>query len=212
MSYTPIPENPRRWRSITKLLRNLFNFGLNPSAREIKASLCTMDRGDSLVVHTRAQNAAVIIRSLHDTMRFDIFEVSAPNDKVMGGGKLLREFPGPAIAIPHSMTEDNDFISGLAIFFSRMSAEAIEAIHDVKKDASFMRTSRHNCCNFDDTCRCIPMSSLSLGATYLFSLLSCISAYHIPISSLSLISAYHRCLFVTVHKRPSCHYCISSLY
>jgi len=45
MSYTPMPENPRRWRSITKLLRNRLDFRLNPSAREITASLCAMDRG-----------------------------------------------------------------------------------------------------------------------------------------------------------------------
>lgn len=45
MSYTPIPENPCRWRSVTKLLRNLLKFGLNPSAREIRASLCAMARG-----------------------------------------------------------------------------------------------------------------------------------------------------------------------
>jgi len=30
------------------------------------------------------------------------------------------------LAIPHSMKEDGDFISGLASFLSRMSAEAIE--------------------------------------------------------------------------------------
>jgi hypothetical protein len=43
--YTPLPESRHRWKVITKLLQNLVDLRLDPSADEIQESLLALDNG-----------------------------------------------------------------------------------------------------------------------------------------------------------------------
>jgi hypothetical protein len=53
----------------------------------------------------------------------------------------------------HLLASWNTYTRGMWPYTGYLSSIGVaQSIHDVKKDASFMRTSRHNCCNFDDTC------------------------------------------------------------
>src|SRR6266571_8389764 len=53
-----------------------------------------------LVLHIHAQNAAIILRRLRDTMVFEAFEVSPPPEAVMQvEGKLICSYPGPAVEL-----------------------------------------------------------------------------------------------------------------
>lgn len=77
-------------------------------------------------MHIRAQNAAVIIRKQSTTTTFEVFEVQAPNQEVMSvPGKLVQSFPGPAVEVPNSVTEDLGFFEEIANFLVRMDNDVL---------------------------------------------------------------------------------------
>ena len=55
---------------------------------------------DILALHIHGQNAGLIIRRYSDEYSFESFELSPTTVAVIGAkGRLLRNFPGPAIAV-----------------------------------------------------------------------------------------------------------------
>ncbi|KAG8707112.1 hypothetical protein FRC09_002025 [Ceratobasidium sp. 395] len=86
-----------------------------------------MQPGDVLALYIHEQNAAVLVRKAVADTTFEIFEAQAPNASVMSApGKLVRHFPGPAIQVPNSVSEDAGFIREISHFLSRMNADILE--------------------------------------------------------------------------------------
>ncbi|KAG8770450.1 hypothetical protein FRC12_004246 [Ceratobasidium sp. 428] len=86
-----------------------------------------MRSGDVLALHIREQNAAVLVRKNPSDTTFEIFEVQAPNAAVMSTpGKLVREFPGPAIQVPDLVFYDPGFIEEISNFLAHMNLDTLE--------------------------------------------------------------------------------------
>lgn len=61
-------------------------------------------------VHVTKQNAGMIIRAAQDTVVFEMFELCPDNKSVMTtGGRLVRQFPAAAIAVPSETSQDHEF-------------------------------------------------------------------------------------------------------
>ncbi|KAG9102907.1 hypothetical protein FRC06_000826 [Ceratobasidium sp. 370] len=125
-----------QWARMSAMLSRLAQ-AVEPSFREVQLgqNMSQMQVGDVLALHIREQNAAVLIRQSSTATTFEIFEVQAPNVTIMSApGKLVRHFPGPAIQVPSSTSQDPGFIEEVAIFLSRMSVDAphsqVAALHE----------------------------------------------------------------------------------
>ncbi|KAF7971941.1 hypothetical protein HWV62_19393 [Athelia sp. TMB] len=118
-----------RWGKIKKMLENLRSTQESEalSQERIRQSIAHMKIGDVLALYIRAQNAGIIIRRTFNESLFESFEVSLPNKDVMAAeGKILRCFPGPAIAVPHSTASDQFFIKELSSFLVHMHVDVID--------------------------------------------------------------------------------------
>ncbi|KAG2137479.1 hypothetical protein DEU56DRAFT_945983 [Suillus clintonianus] len=127
------------WTSTLKMLRNLkdsIRFNVM-SAKEIESQINAMDNKDVLVYMIRAQNAAVVMRRLESETIFESFEVSPDPTAVMGAkGKLICSYPGPAIAVPDTITNDATFSAELANFLVHMDQDVLDAAPTRKKARS----------------------------------------------------------------------------
>ncbi|KZP03932.1 hypothetical protein FIBSPDRAFT_844484, partial [Athelia psychrophila] len=118
-----------QWDGIAKMLKHLRGTqGSNAlSEEEIRRSIADMQLADVLALYIRAQNAGLIIRKLDDASIFESFEVSLPNAEVIAAqGKILRCFPGPAIAVPHNTANNPSFIRELSSFLVKMHVDVID--------------------------------------------------------------------------------------
>ena len=76
--------------------------------------------------HIRAQNAALILRRLQNTMIFEVFEVSPTPEAVMGTkGKLICSYPGPAVELPLDVAQDRSFVEQLVSFLMHMDVDRL---------------------------------------------------------------------------------------
>ncbi|KAG2137478.1 hypothetical protein DEU56DRAFT_736818 [Suillus clintonianus] len=127
------------WTSILKMLRNLkdsIRFSVM-SAKEVESQINAMDNKDVLVYMIRAQNAAVVMRKLEAETIFESFEVSPDPTAVMGAkGKLICSYPGPAVAVPDTITNDATFSAELANFLVHMDQDVLDAAPTRKKAKS----------------------------------------------------------------------------
>ena len=90
-------------------------------------------------MHIRAQNAALIIRSLpsDDVVQFEVFEVSPQNTAIMSTkGKLLCSYPGPAIQIPADIFMDESFCQELSSFLIQMDVDCLDSTPTASKAGS----------------------------------------------------------------------------
>jgi hypothetical protein len=72
--------------------------GINDS--ELLRVLGSLTEGQSIPVHIREQNAAVIATRQQETLVFETFELSPSNETVIAAkGRLIRCFPGPAVCL-----------------------------------------------------------------------------------------------------------------
>ncbi|KAG9126633.1 hypothetical protein FRC07_002686 [Ceratobasidium sp. 392] len=111
-------------RMLSKFARNVKN---TLEESQLQYDMSYMQSGDVLALHIREQNAAVLVRKAPSTTAFEIFEVQAPNESVMSiAGKLVRHFPGPAIEVPNSISDDSGFIQEIAHFLFRMNGDILE--------------------------------------------------------------------------------------
>ncbi|KZP04846.1 hypothetical protein FIBSPDRAFT_1054420 [Athelia psychrophila] len=125
-----IPADERdRWDRVTKMLQHLQATQEFASLykESLIESIAGMQTGDIRALYIRAQNAGLVIRKLSDQTVFEMFEVSLPNETVMAAeGKILRSFPGPAIAVPHTTANNPLFIEELSSFLVQMHVDIIE--------------------------------------------------------------------------------------
>lgn len=100
-----------------------------------------------ITLHIVAQNAGLIIRRTPDAYLFEIFELSPKSADVVGSkGRLVRCFPGPAIAVPTGRIQDHEFIQQLAVCICKLDHETPEealaenwnarSLHDETRDTT----------------------------------------------------------------------------
>ncbi|KAF8602020.1 hypothetical protein BDV93DRAFT_584535 [Ceratobasidium sp. AG-I] len=117
-----------QYTCISRLLSHLSQTLENPLSTEtLQKTMSGMEIGDVLALHIRAQNAAILIRKQSTVTTFEVFEVQALNQEVMSvPGKLVRSFPGPAVEVPNSVTEDSGFFEEIANFLVRMDNDVLK--------------------------------------------------------------------------------------
>ncbi len=96
-------------------------------------------------MHVRAQNAAVVVRVLLDHVRFEIFEVSPPNNVVVStNGRLLCSYPGPAVQVSPEIFFDERFLQELASFLIQMDVDVLDSTATTVKAGSTVREVRES--------------------------------------------------------------------
>ncbi|UNI17477.1 hypothetical protein JDV02_003817 [Purpureocillium takamizusanense] len=82
--------------------------------------------GVTIPVHVVAQNAGVIIRSTSSGIRFEVFELSPPNEAVYStSGRLRRYFPEDVVTVPQDVFNRGDFQKTMATTLTTMSREIV---------------------------------------------------------------------------------------
>ncbi|KAG0693884.1 hypothetical protein DFH29DRAFT_1084074 [Suillus ampliporus] len=113
------------------------------SAEEVESQISAMLNKDVLVYMIRAQNAAVVMRKLESETIFESFEISPDPTAVMGTkGKLICSYPGPAIAVPDTNTNNATFPAELANFLVCMDQDVLDAAARRKKAGSTILEER----------------------------------------------------------------------
>ncbi|KAL0058901.1 hypothetical protein AAF712_014383 [Marasmius tenuissimus] len=133
------PDERLLWDPVVKMLDNLCTlYKHEGSLTEDNLVNCfaNMNDGDVTALLIRSQNAGVIVRKHQDRTVFELFEVSAPNEKVMSTtGKLVSSYPGPAIAVPSPSATSTEFIAAVADFLVQMHSIVIKAAMPTTKKA-----------------------------------------------------------------------------
>ncbi|TAQ90964.1 hypothetical protein B7494_g730 [Chlorociboria aeruginascens] len=115
------------WQRTAKMVKNFLAYTDSDGALftdEVNKSLATMSDKDSLVFRIEAQNAGLIIRKMDDEYHFEAFELSPQTAHVMStNGRLVRCFPGPAVAIKQDLMRDDGFRQELINFLAIMNVE-----------------------------------------------------------------------------------------
>lgn len=92
---------------------------------------------DVLALHISSQNAGLIVRRLPNTYSFESFELSATNESTMGTvGRLLRSFPGPAVAVGSARFADANFCKEIAQLLEILSCETPSESKPISRKAS----------------------------------------------------------------------------
>ncbi|KAF8309218.1 hypothetical protein DL93DRAFT_2158528 [Clavulina sp. PMI_390] len=112
-------RNPT-WPSVLAMLQFVADYYPYPSKEALEGRLANLRPGYHIAIHVGGQNSGVIVRNEGNCMRFEMFELSSPNEVVMKANKVLCQYPGPAIDIPLSWQQDSDFIAELASFISQL--------------------------------------------------------------------------------------------
>ncbi|KAK3937045.1 hypothetical protein QBC46DRAFT_320431 [Diplogelasinospora grovesii] len=70
--------------------------------------------GDHVLFHLRAQNAGILLTAASQDIRFEAFELLAPNEEVMQDpGRLIRAFPDCAVDVPCRTVKNEMFLDEL---------------------------------------------------------------------------------------------------
>ncbi|EKD21257.1 hypothetical protein MBM_00370 [Drepanopeziza brunnea f. sp. 'multigermtubi' MB_m1] len=124
-------HNDARW----PILIDSFNLLLSEnedgffSESELADALGSMLVGGIHVLHVRSQNAGIIVRRTQDSYVFESFELSPTTDVVINTqGRLLRSFPGPAIAISDDRVADVNFREAFAQLVTQLSVEVLQDV------------------------------------------------------------------------------------
>ena len=158
-----LPESQRQqWSIIIDMLRIFGNAGI-PDKNQLTEKILGMKNGGEytevydfqidhsffyiyigvIVLHIRAQNAALILRRHPHVMVFEAFEVSPPPEAVMEvTGKLICSYPGPAVELPHGIAQDPSFVEQLVCFLNNMDIDRLDAEPTTTKAGSEVQESR----------------------------------------------------------------------
>ncbi|KAF8970976.1 hypothetical protein BDZ97DRAFT_1901937 [Flammula alnicola] len=118
----------QQWSSISKMLKTLLETTRDLDKDVLVKDILRLGDGEVLVFHIHAQNAALILRRLRDTMIFEAFEVSPTPEAIMGAeGKLICSYPGPAVEIPLYVARDLSFVEQLVSFLVHMDVDRLDA-------------------------------------------------------------------------------------
>lgn len=92
--------------------------------------------GIPIALHIRAQNAGVLISKEPDQIRIDTFELSPLNNAIMTTkGRLLRSFPGAAVAMDLNDFRQPGFQATIVQMLSNMSSEEVGGMQPKAKKA-----------------------------------------------------------------------------
>ncbi|KPM35472.1 hypothetical protein AK830_g11109 [Neonectria ditissima] len=100
--------------------------------------LCHSEMPEASVVafHIEAQNAGVILRKTTGSVVFEVFELSPTNVSVNSTrGRLVRQFPATAIAVPSGCFENSNFQSVLIKTLVNMSHQTEKSMKPKAKKA-----------------------------------------------------------------------------
>ncbi|KDQ56359.1 hypothetical protein JAAARDRAFT_132520, partial [Jaapia argillacea MUCL 33604] len=139
------PDAQERWTPIVKMLKNLTSSHKLGAlaADDVSSSIARMEPGDTLTFLIRAQNAGLLVRKFVDKTIFESFEVSVPNEKIMGAkGKLLCSYPGPAIGVLCKIVEDSSFLTELSSFLAHMDVDILDSAPTTEKAGSAVIETR----------------------------------------------------------------------
>ncbi|KAI0076422.1 hypothetical protein K474DRAFT_1755904 [Panus rudis PR-1116 ss-1] len=137
-------SDPEPWYPVVGMLQHLQDSADQSLERQSLAKhMLAMEPRDVLALHIRAQNAGVVIRKEIGRMVFEVFEVSPPNREVMGtAGKLVRQYPGPAVAVSRDVCDDQYFLDELASFLCQMDVDILDSTATSTKAGSTVSEER----------------------------------------------------------------------
>ncbi|KAK4551476.1 hypothetical protein LTR86_011153 [Recurvomyces mirabilis] len=110
--------------------------GAGTSEEELRSVLGDLSEGQYLAVKVHAQNAAILISRIGKQLIFETFELSPRNQDVLDTkGRLLRTFPGLAVAVDIKELQQADFVATIAHTISLMSSTAVPEMQPQSKKA-----------------------------------------------------------------------------
>ncbi|KDN34293.1 hypothetical protein RSAG8_12618, partial [Rhizoctonia solani AG-8 WAC10335] len=154
--YPARSEASIQWSRIELMLQRLYEYAEIPFKQ---AQLCDGMKnmrpkgesntfGNSLSLYIRAQNAGVIIRKHDNNTIFEAFEAQAQIKDVMSvPGKISRLFPGPALNVPNSVANDNDFVEEVARILAEMNTKVLDQARPGAERTSGNLNESHNSIN-----------------------------------------------------------------
>ncbi|KAI9055047.1 hypothetical protein LZ554_000013 [Drepanopeziza brunnea f. sp. 'monogermtubi'] len=124
-----LPEEEHdAWNGLPSMLSILLDRGTRASpVRTLDQKLHDMVEGDVLALHITQQNAGLLIRKLPQRFQFESFELSAKSQVVMSTvGRLVRSFPGAAIAVDQTKVSTPGFRDVLTETLSALESEVMD--------------------------------------------------------------------------------------
>ncbi|KAF8600766.1 hypothetical protein BDV93DRAFT_587563 [Ceratobasidium sp. AG-I] len=117
-----------QWSRMSQMLSHLASTIDVPLAtNRLQHDMSSMKDGDIIALYIRAQNCVVLLRKQSAATLFEVFEVQAPNEDVMSNpGKLVRSFPGRAVEVPNSVTDDPGYFAEIANFLVQMDKDVLK--------------------------------------------------------------------------------------
>ncbi|KAH7012648.1 uncharacterized protein B0I36DRAFT_52815 [Microdochium trichocladiopsis] len=106
--------------------------------------LCT--KGGCMLLQVTSQNAGMLINRVADDVHFEMFERTSSNGPIVDNrGRLIRTFPGQAVAVPvYSLLQD-DVMGTLVLAISKMSdQDAAFSQPTAKKAGTKIAEVRHS--------------------------------------------------------------------
>lgn len=120
--------------------------------------LMELEDGHTIPIHSRPQNAAVLITRKKGRLIFEEFELSPRNEAAIGTkGRLVRTFPGLAVEINLDSAEKADFVPAVANILAKMCQQPVKGRQPQSKKAR----GNHN--EIRDTTHPATISELFLG-------------------------------------------------
>ncbi|CAG8959752.1 hypothetical protein HYFRA_00001658 [Hymenoscyphus fraxineus] len=121
-------EDQNDWIPSSGMLDTLLDDGnLGTSFQGLSRVLLTTSvtrTTDVLALHITHQNAGLVVRRKAQDFTFEAFELSPTTQAVTGTmGRLVRRFPGPVIAIPHTLVHERSFRKALAHCLASLEQE-----------------------------------------------------------------------------------------
>ncbi|KAK7442560.1 hypothetical protein VKT23_016158 [Stygiomarasmius scandens] len=127
--------NEQRWKALLDMLKYIEisqKFEI-VSINSVEEALRTMTEGSVRALLIRAQNAGVVIRKYSDEVVIESFEVTPPRQVVMQAQqKLIRSFPGPAIALAIQHFDNPYFCHEFASFLAQMNSNILDSVTTTK--------------------------------------------------------------------------------
>ncbi|KAF2802550.1 uncharacterized protein BDZ99DRAFT_550822 [Mytilinidion resinicola] len=151
-SYASLPANVSpSWTACVDMIQTMDDLQGSSLALDTKSLLAKFDAladGDTIALHIRAQNAALLIRKHDHETTFEVFELSPTTDAVMGcKSRLRRSFPGPAIRIANTVFADAAFLEPLTEMLVKLDSETpteVDRSTTTTKANSTVSESRQN--------------------------------------------------------------------
>ncbi|KAH9826656.1 Protein of unknown function (DUF3645) [Teratosphaeria destructans] len=114
-------------------------------ADAIARNLVGLTSGQTMCVHVKAQNAAVLITRKTDLLVFEHFKLSPENHAVYStNGRLVRTFPAAAVAVDDTRLRQSDFAVMIANSLTTMSTQSVPAMQPKSKKSGRKHTEERD--------------------------------------------------------------------